>query len=146
MMRKHLFVARMIFAMALSGTLSATAQQVSPKVAEKNWKKLTTIPIGKPIHVKTAQTRVTCAIQRHTADTFTCTQNGNDLVFQRTEVQSIKVVHGRWEWLTSPWFVVPAFAGAGTALAAAVPYGDVIAGGLVVVLVGFVLFVRLIAG
>ena len=125
--------------------LAARAQQVSPQVATKNWKKLRTIPVGKSIHVKTAQAQVTCATHHHDQNTLTCTQNGNDLVFQRTEVQSIKVAHGRWEWLTSPWFVVPAFAG-GVAGIETLPHGGVIGAGLGVVLLGFLLFAHMVAG
>ncbi len=136
---KILFAVFLIFATGLG----ATAQQVSPKVANKNWKKLTTIPAGKRVRVKTAKTHVTCAMQRHNADSFTCTQNGNDLVFHRTDVLSIKVVHGHWEWVTSPWFVVPVFSGGVAAIAGEVPHGDAIAGGILLVLMGFVLLAHL---
>jgi hypothetical protein len=126
--------------------VSATSQQVSPEVASKNWKKLQTIPTGKSIHVKTAQTTVTCALQFHTQDTLTCTQKGHDLVFQRTQVDSIKVAHGTWGWVTSPWFVVPAVSGGTAAVAAEVPHGDVLAQAVLLVLMGLVFLVRLAGG
>lgn len=141
-MRKPLLITVML----LATTFSATAQSVSPERAEKNWKKLATIPAGKSIKVRTAKTHMGCTLDRWDQNMLICRTDADELVFTRTEVVSIKVARGPWGWLTSPWFVVPAFSGGVGAIAAEAPHGDVIAGAVLVVLMGFVFLVHLAGG
>jgi hypothetical protein len=72
---------------------SATAQQPPP--AGSNWQHVQALPAGTSIHVNTKTGKQLCNLKSATDDTLTCT-HGKDLVFQRSEIKSIKLTkHSR---------------------------------------------------
>ncbi len=72
-------------------TLSASAQQTVQPPAGSNWQHVQVLPVGTSLYVN-AQTRHTaCKLKSDDADTLTCTDAGKDVVFQRTEIFTIKI-------------------------------------------------------
>jgi hypothetical protein len=74
---------------------SASAQQsvvqsVPQAPAGSNWQHVQVLPVGASIYVKARAHHATCKLKRVDADTLTCI-HGKEDVFQRTEIQSIKL-------------------------------------------------------
>jgi len=86
---------RPILALSLifATTLSATAQQVSPAPGKSDWARVQSISPENDLRVKTPTASNYCELKSVDAETLTCTRDGQDLVFKRAEVKSVKVSH-----------------------------------------------------
>ena len=71
-----------------SAVVSSTAQ--TPR-ARSTWQSVQALPAGTKIHVNTHSVHMVCDLKSVEGDGLTC-NNGRDLVFQRPEVKSIKLV------------------------------------------------------
>ena len=112
---------RFLFAITLLGALAAPAQQPTQPASPQgsNWQHVQALPIGANIAVKARASHASCKLKSVDADTLTCT-HGKDLIFQRTEVLSIKIPHrGR-----STLIGLAAGAGVGAIIGAAATHGD----------------------
>jgi hypothetical protein len=77
-------------------TLSASAQQpaqqpVPPPPAGSNWQHVQALPVGTSLYVNAKPRHTACKLKSDDADTLTCTSSGKDVVFQRTEIVTIKI-------------------------------------------------------
>jgi hypothetical protein len=85
-----------LLALALAPALSAHAQQPTPQPtpalppAGSNWRHVQALPVGASINVKARKSHAGCKLKSVDADSLTCTR-GKDLVFQRTDIVSIKI-------------------------------------------------------
>ncbi|MDP9051846.1 MAG: hypothetical protein M3O31_14170 [Acidobacteriota bacterium] len=70
--------------------LSAHAAQPGQPVAGSNWQHIQVLPAGTSINVKARSSHASCKVKSVDADSLTCTDK-KDMVFQRTEVVSIKI-------------------------------------------------------
>jgi hypothetical protein len=75
---------------------SAAAQQPVPSPpAGSNWQHVQVLPTETLIHVNTKTGNQLCNFKSATDDTLTCT-HGKDIIFQRSEIKSIKLAkHSR---------------------------------------------------
>ncbi|MDP9051662.1 MAG: hypothetical protein M3O31_13230 [Acidobacteriota bacterium] len=83
---------RIILTILLLPAIGLAAQQpaaVSPAEGS-NWQHVQALPVGQSIFVKAKSRNSGCRLAVVDADTLTCTQK-KDIVFQRTEILSIKV-------------------------------------------------------
>jgi hypothetical protein len=75
---------------------SCLAQQPSapsapaPPPAGSNWQRVQALPVGQSINVTARKGHAGCKLKSVDADTLTCT-HGKDLIFQRTDIVTIKV-------------------------------------------------------
>jgi hypothetical protein len=82
---------RVIFlSLALGVALSAHAQPPIQPPAGSNWQHVQALPPGTAIQVQTRTSNAKCALKSVDADSLTCI-HGKDLVFQRSEIRSIKI-------------------------------------------------------
>lgn len=83
-----------LLTMALAITLAAPAQQGAvqpPRPAEgSNWQHVQALPAGTSIQVKASKSHANCKLKSVDADALTCTSR-KDLVFQRTDILTIKI-------------------------------------------------------
>ena len=90
MMRKGL--ATLLAFTTLSASSQQTAQQpVPPPPAGSNWQHVQALPVGTSLYVSAKTRHKSCKLKNDDADTLTCTNSGKDIVFQRTEIVTIKI-------------------------------------------------------
>jgi hypothetical protein len=77
---------------ALSAPAQQPTQQQAQPPAGSNWQHVQALPIGASINVKARTSHLACKLKSVDADTLTCT-HGKDIVFQSSEILSIKVPH-----------------------------------------------------
>jgi len=88
---------RLLLSLCLFPALCSLAQQPSqpPPPAGSNWRRVQALPVGASIQVKAGKRHASCTLKSVDADTLTCI-HGGDVVFQRTDIVSIKIPrHGR---------------------------------------------------
>src|ERR1035437_4538396 len=84
-----------LLAMALVlPVLSAPAQQPTQQTVQppagSNWQHVQALPAGNSLNVNARTSHLACKLKSVDADTLTCT-HGKDVVFQRSEILSIKI-------------------------------------------------------
>lgn len=84
-----------VLCLAMLPVLSATAQSSTPAPgAGSNWQHVQALPEGTSIRVKVTNRSAVCNLKSVDADSLTCVHGiGKDIVFQRAEIQSIKIHH-----------------------------------------------------
>jgi hypothetical protein len=80
-----------IFPIALLSTLSVAAQQPIQPPAGSNWKHVQALPVGTDLYIKAKTRHASCKLKKDDDSTLTCTSYANDIVFDRTEISSIKI-------------------------------------------------------
>src|ERR1035441_6649794 len=80
-----------LLSLVLVSALSAhAAQQPAQPLAGSNWQHVQVLPAGTSINVKARSSHASCKLKSVDADSLTCTDK-KDIVFQRTDVVSIKI-------------------------------------------------------
>src|ERR1039458_2782551 len=80
-----------LLSLVLVSALSArAAQQPAQPLAGSNWQHVQVLPAGTSISVKARSSHASCKLKSVHADSLTCTDK-KDIVFQRTDVVSIKI-------------------------------------------------------
>jgi hypothetical protein len=114
---KRTIVLSLVLASALSANAARqAAQQPNQPPAGSNWQHVQMLPKGTSIYVYSRTSHQRCDLAAIDADTLTCV-HGKDIVFQRTEIKSIKLAHrGR-----SSWVGLAVGTGAGIGIGYAIP-------------------------
>jgi len=91
----YLKMRNVLLCLAMMPMLSAAAQQPAPAPrAGSNWQHVQALPEGTSIRVKSRNSSAVCNLKSVDADSLTCVHGiGKDIVFQRVEIQSIKIHH-----------------------------------------------------
>ena len=85
----------MLLALALVPSLAVTAQQPTASgtaPSGSGWQRVQALRAGTSINVKAKTGHASCKVKTVDPDSLTCT-HGKDLVFQRTDIQTVKVPH-----------------------------------------------------
>jgi len=84
----------MLLSFLLAPVFCATAQQPAPPAppAGSNWQHVQALPVGTSINVKARKSRLNCKLKSVDDDSLTCAQ-AKDIVFQRTDILTIKIPH-----------------------------------------------------
>jgi hypothetical protein len=91
-MRTFLVTLMLAPALAVPAQQSAQPSTPAPPPVGSNWQRVQALAVGQSINVSTRASHAGCKLKSVDADTLTCT-HGKDLVFQRTDIVSIKVPH-----------------------------------------------------
>jgi hypothetical protein len=71
--------------------LSASAQQApATPAAGSNWRRVQALPTGMSLYINTKGHHTRCTLKGVAEDTLSC-NHGKDLLFQRSEIQSVKI-------------------------------------------------------
>jgi hypothetical protein len=82
---------KLLTALLALTTISTVAQSpVAPPPASPGWQKIQALHAGSSIKVVARLQSTSCKLKSVDADTLTCT-HGKDIVFQRTDISTIKV-------------------------------------------------------
>jgi hypothetical protein len=94
-MLRHTVVCLAMLPVVPVAVVSAIGQQSTPAPrAGSNWQHVQELPEGTSIRVKAPTRSAVCNLKSVDADSLTCVHGiGKDIVFQRTEIQSIKIHH-----------------------------------------------------
>jgi hypothetical protein len=107
-----------LFTLALVPALSAPAhppaQQPASPPAGSNWQHVQALPIGASLQVQARKSHANCTLKSVDADSLTCTHK-KDLVFQRTDILSVKIPHRGRSTLIAAGIGIGALAIAGAA-------------------------------
>ena len=79
-----------LLAIALSAASQQPATPAAQPPAGSNWQHVQALPLGASINVKARTSHASCTLKSINADTLTCS-HGKDLVFERSEIQIIKI-------------------------------------------------------
>ena len=84
----------LFLSLTLATAISAAAQQPAAPAAQppagSNWQHVQALPLGASINVKARTSHASCTLKSIDAETLTCT-HGKDIVFERSEIQVIKI-------------------------------------------------------
>jgi hypothetical protein len=86
----RVFLLTLALVPALSSPAQQPAQQPASPPAGSNWQHVQALPVGASINVKARKSHPGCKLKSVDADSLTCT-HGKDLVFQRTDILSVKI-------------------------------------------------------
>jgi hypothetical protein len=86
----RVFLLTLALVPALSSPAQQPAQQPASPPAGSNWQHVQALPVGASINVKARKSHAGCKLKSVDADSLTCT-HGKDLVFQRTDILSVKI-------------------------------------------------------
>jgi hypothetical protein len=78
------------FLLAIAFASLQTAQLAAPPAPASGWQRVQVLPIGTSINVAAKTGHGNCKLKNVDADTLTCT-HGKDIVFQRTDIVTVKV-------------------------------------------------------
>jgi hypothetical protein len=88
---------KLIAVLLTLSTIHATAQQSaqSPPTppADSNWQHVQALPPGTEVYLNAESRHIVCKIKSATTDSLTCTERAKDIVFERSEISSIKITH-----------------------------------------------------
>ena len=87
---KRTLVLSLVLASALSAPAQQPAQQPSQPPAGSNWQHVQALPAGTSINVTARTSHLACKLKSVDAETLICT-HGKDIVFQRSDILSIKI-------------------------------------------------------
>lgn len=82
----------LLLSLVLFPSICANAQQPAPSAPKSgsNWQHVQALPAGSSIQVQARKSHAKCNLKSVDADSLTCVQK-KDLVFQRTDIVSIKI-------------------------------------------------------
>ena len=85
---------RFLFTLTMLWALPVSAQQTaaSALAGGSNWQHVQALPVGTSVYVNAGNKTVRCTLTSVDSDTLTCA-HGKAIVYQRTEITSVKLSH-----------------------------------------------------
>jgi hypothetical protein len=85
---------KMLLCLVLVPALCASAQQPAQPTpaAGSNWQHVQALPVGASVDIKARSSHASCTLKSVDADSLICTR-GKDIVFQRSDILTIKIPH-----------------------------------------------------
>jgi hypothetical protein len=91
---ENLTMRTLFLALLLVPSIGTFAQQAtsSAPAAGSNWQHVQALPIGASLQIKARKGRANCELKSVDTESLTCT-NGKDIVFQQSDILTIKIPH-----------------------------------------------------